>query len=115
QYFQDPSVQLLPNWISAGQGGTQKKKRYDGDKDGKNGRPKTTHARLLIRSDADRPFAGCIIRFAEDSAELSDESRANLDELVPQIRGKENRLEIRGHTDRRPPTEGSRFTDPWQL
>ena len=49
------------------------------------------------------------------SAELSNEGKEQLQRLVPTIRGKRSKLEIRGHATRNPLPPGSPFQDAWQL
>ncbi|MEX2173868.1 MAG: OmpA family protein, partial [Pirellulaceae bacterium] len=56
-----------------------------------------------------------IIYFAPHSIELDAQALARLDELLPSILGKPQKLEIRGHASRRPLPEGSPYKDAWQL
>lgn len=65
--------------------------------------------------DGDRRMDGIVIAFAEDSAELSNEAKEKLKQLVPLIAGKQNKIELRGHATRRPLPAGSRYRDAWEL
>jgi len=53
--------------------------------------------------------------FSETSAELSATEREHLSALVERLQGKSQRIEIRGHTTRRPTAEADGFDDHWQL
>lgn len=63
-----------------------------------------------IRPGRDTTVGG-VVFFGEETAELSDESRARLDEIATQVAGKPQKIEIRGHTSRKP-TDG---LDHWAL
>lgn len=64
-----------------------------------------------IRPGKDTTVGGTIF-FGEDSAELTDDSRARLREIAQQIAGKPQKVEIRGHTTRKPVAGGG---DHWSL
>jgi chemotaxis protein MotB len=70
---------------------------------------------LSVLHDGDRRILGTVVVFPENSAELTPEGRKQLERLVPLVRGKRNKLEVRGHATRRPLPPGSTFKDPWQL
>jgi chemotaxis protein MotB len=74
-------------------------------------RPNRTY--LSIRGNQTR--IGTIVMFAGDSAELDAAARAQLDIFIPQVLGKPNKIEIRGHSSRRPMPGESAVEDPWQL
>jgi chemotaxis protein MotB len=77
------------------------------------GRPSGTgHVTL---HDADRQVLGAVIQFAEQSAELTETSKNTVQRLVPEILGKRNKIELRGHTTRRPLPAGCPYEDAWQL
>ena len=78
------------------------------------GRRKAPKVESLAIHDGDRHMRGIVIRFAEDSAELSKPAKEELDRLVPAIRGKRTKIEIRGHTTRLP-VPVTAFKDAWQL
>jgi chemotaxis protein MotB len=70
---------------------------------------------LLVSQGGDRTSIGTVVRFAEESADLDAAARQQLEEFVPYVAGKPQRLEIRGHSTRRPLSPGSPFRDHWQL
>ncbi len=77
------------------------------------GRPSGTgHVTL---HDANRQVTGAVIQFAEQSAELTEAAKATIRLLIPEILGKRNKIEVRGHTTRRPLAPGSPYQDAWQL
>jgi chemotaxis protein MotB len=53
--------------------------------------------------------------FAEASAELAAAEQEPLRALAEQLQGKGQRIEIRGHTTRRPLAPGGPFADHWEL
>lgn len=80
--------------------------------------PQSPEARkpfMIALHDGDKNSVGTTIPFAEDSAELDEAGQARLNELAPRLRGKRNKIEIRGHATMRPLPPGSRFQDVWQL
>lgn len=58
---------------------------------------------------------GTVILFADDSAELDAAAKERLDSLIPLLRGKPNKVEIRVYAPRRPLAAGGAFADAWQL
>ena len=60
-------------------------------------------------------IVGGVIFFAEDSAELTEENKRALRAIVPQIVGKPQKIEIRGHASRRPVDAGGSVRDHWDL
>lgn len=58
---------------------------------------------------------GGSVLFAEDSVELSPTERQQLLALAQRLRGKGQRIEIRGHTTRRPLPPGSPYADHWEM
>jgi chemotaxis protein MotB len=126
QYFQHPTVQLLPHWVSRGphEGGGSARKG-SGDEEGKDekkkGKPRRSRndggsaEKVTVRSDGNRPLTGTILLFAKDSAVLDDTAKGDLSQLIPRLKGKTNRIEIRGHTAKRSLADQSAFADDWQL
>src|SRR5262245_56563099 len=55
---------------------------------------------ILSLYHGDRAMVGTAIVFDADAAELSDAARENLRNFVPLVRGKPQKLEIRGHSPR---------------
>src|SRR4051812_10568361 len=64
---------------------------------------------------ADRSLPSLIITFDESSAELPKESQKRLSDLLPVLVGKQNRIELRSHSTRRPLPKSSPYRDHWQL
>jgi outer membrane protein OmpA-like peptidoglycan-associated protein len=64
---------------------------------------------------ADRNLPALIINFDESSAELSKEAQKRLNNLLPALVGKQNRIELRSHSTRRPLSQNSPYKDHWQL
>ena len=61
------------------------------------------------------PVFGDSIVFGEDSIVVTDEEKLALRRLGEQIQGKLQKIEIRGHTTRRPLPAGSPYADHWEL
>jgi len=70
--------------------------------------------RIFEKLDKTRAM-GAMLVFDEHSAEVTGESRAQLLRLIPQLLGKPNKVEIRGHASPYPLPPGSRFGSPWDL
>ena len=70
---------------------------------------------LLVSQGGDRTSIGTVVHFAEESVELDAAARKNLEIFAPYVLGKPQRIEIRGHSTRRPLSAGSSFSDHWQL
>jgi chemotaxis protein MotB len=75
----------------------------------------TDRSNLYVIHNGDRSCAGTMILFPEGSSTLDAAAKDRLLRLVEEIRGKPNKLEIRGHATRRPPSAESAAQDPWQL
>lgn len=58
---------------------------------------------------------GIVLYFQEQQIELDDNQRALIREQLDQLRGKPQKIEIRGHTSNRPAAESSRVRDNWDL
>src|SRR5687767_3162507 len=74
-----------------------------------------SHSVLLTTQGGDRTSIGTVVHFADDSAQLDDEARRRLNEIAPLMIGKPQKIEVRGHSSRRPLPPGGPFTDHWQL
>jgi chemotaxis protein MotB len=70
---------------------------------------------LLTTQGGQRTSIGTVVHFADDSTELDAEAKRRLKELVPLLIGKPQKIEVRGHTSRRPLAAGGPFADHWQL
>jgi chemotaxis protein MotB len=69
---------------------------------------------VKLREDGD-PTIAAVVLFDELSAMLSDEERTKLAEDARLWAGKPHRIEIRGHSSRRPPEHDSHHQDQWGL
>lgn len=65
--------------------------------------------------DSDSTTPALVVPFDESSSELTAEAKRQLDKLIPSFVGKLNKLEIRGHSTRRPLPADSPYRDLWQL
>jgi chemotaxis protein MotB len=70
--------------------------------------------RIFEKLDKTRSV-GTMLVFDEHSATVTAEGRAQLLTLVPQLLGKPNKIEIRGHAARYPLPTGSKFASAWEL
>lgn len=73
------------------------------------------NARLGTQRRTDASGVSFLIPFQENHAELDDALRANIDKFLPKVLGKAFKIEIRGHSSRRPLPENSQYKDPWDL
>jgi chemotaxis protein MotB len=70
---------------------------------------------MLTMREGQRTGIGTLIFFNHASTKLNDEAEERLNLLLPQIKGKPQKVEIRGHASRRPLPTASEFDDTWQL
>ncbi len=68
----------------------------------------------VVRPGEDSSIGGQIF-FAEQASELTEENKRDLIRIIEQISGKPQKIEIRGHTTRRPVDRDSGFRDLWDL
>jgi flagellar motor protein MotB len=71
--------------------------------------------KVHLLANNDRNLPALVVTFAEASAELQPTAQKRLVDLLPALKGKRNKLEIRAHSTRRPLPAGSAFRDHWQL
>jgi chemotaxis protein MotB len=67
-----------------------------------------------VRTDLTAPI-GERIYFDESSAVIDEAQRVKLRQIQEQFQGKLQRIEIRGHTTRRPLAEATPYRDHWEL
>jgi chemotaxis protein MotB len=70
---------------------------------------------VVVQGAGKHTSIGTIVYFGQNSAELDEAGQAKLDELLPELAGRPQKIEVRGHASRRPLPAGSPFHDPWQL
>jgi chemotaxis protein MotB len=71
--------------------------------------------RMHVLQEGDRLPPALVVQFDEASPDLSTFAQQQLDQLLPMMIGKSNRVEIRGHSTHRPLPEGSKFANHWDL
>ena len=71
--------------------------------------------RAVSQPGGDRPGVQAVAFFVGDSAELDADSRERLSEFAAALAGKPQKIEVRGHTSRRPLAADSTYSDAWQL
>lgn len=78
--------------------------------------PPTPYRQRAASSRKFNPMqSATLVFFADNSAELDEESQERLKQLVPWIAGKAQKIEIRGHASRRPLPPDSQYHDLWEL
>src|SRR5262245_46880644 len=70
---------------------------------------------IIFRHQHKTRSTGTAVPFDDDSAELDARARQRLDEVIPLLLGKPNKVEIHVYTPRQPLKEGSPFQDLRQL
>jgi chemotaxis protein MotB len=70
---------------------------------------------LFVLHDGNKRCMGTMILFDEDSTELNEAAQQRLLQVVTELRGKSQKIEIRGHAARTPQTEKSPEKDPWKI
>lgn len=63
----------------------------------------------------DQPSVGGTVYFDDDSTQIAPSQEKALAGAIAEIGGKALRLEVRGHTSRRLPSEPEKFRDNWDL
>ena len=107
--FADSASGILPNrWPQANQ---------DNATDKQPGAASVWQQREKIHllTNTDRNLPALIVTFDDSSAELPQEAQQRLKDLLPALVGKQNRIELRAHSTRRPLPKGSPYRDHWQL
>jgi chemotaxis protein MotB len=68
----------------------------------------------IVRMGEKTNFGG-VIFFEESAAELTDRAQADLQVVAESIRGKPQKIEVRGHTSQRPLPPDSTYRNLWDL
>jgi chemotaxis protein MotB len=74
-----------------------------------------SHSILLTTKGGSRTSIGTVVHFPDDSAELDEDGQKRLADIAPLLVGKPQKIEVRGHSSRRPLPAGSPFHDHWEL
>jgi chemotaxis protein MotB len=69
---------------------------------------------LFIVHNGDRRYMGTMVLFPEKSVELDETAKERLMQLVEEVRGKPQKIEIRGHAIRKSRSPEDSEKDPWQ-
>ncbi|MFV1965151.1 MAG: flagellar motor protein MotB [Pirellulaceae bacterium] len=77
--------------------------------------PTGEHPRVQIVRPGSKTAIGTVIYFREGNTELTDSHKEVLNDQVKVIQGKPQKIEIRGHTSRRPVTPDAKKRDHWDL
>ena len=70
---------------------------------------------MFVVHDSTRRCMGTMILFPEESIELDDAAKERLLMIVSELRGKSQKIEIRGHATRNPQSQENSAKDPWQI
>src|SRR5438874_9529325 len=71
--------------------------------------------KIHLLASTDRNLPALVVTFDDNSAELPKEAQKRLKDLLPALVGKQNRIELRAHSTRRPLPKTSPYRDHWQL
>lgn len=110
-WFPGPHKTFGPRVEQQGGGGTE----AAGDDGGQ--RPTgadTPPTRLLIPAGSDSRL-GVVVLFPEGSSELPSNQLPELQAFADEVRGKRQKIEIRGHASGKPPAAGTSHRDAWDL
>ncbi|HEX5472215.1 MAG TPA: flagellar motor protein MotB [Lacipirellulaceae bacterium] len=72
-------------------------------------------SKVHLLTSNDRNLPSLIVNFDDGSAEMTAEAQKRITALLPALVGKQNRIELRSHSTRRPLPKGSPYHDHWQL
>jgi len=71
--------------------------------------------KVFLRTSSDRNLPALVVNFADSSAELAPATQKRLTDLLPALVGKQNKIELRAHSTRRPLPKDSPYRDHWRL
>jgi chemotaxis protein MotB len=74
-----------------------------------------SHSVLLMTQGGERTGIGIVVHFADEAVQLDGEAQRRLAEIAALLIGKPQKIEVRGHSSRRPLTADSEFSDHWKL
>jgi len=77
--------------------------------------PVGDHPRVQMIRQGKETGVGAIVFFEHGTDILTDGAKASLAQLTPEIAGKPQHIDIRGHVSRRPLARDSKFATPWDL
>ncbi len=71
--------------------------------------------KVFLVTSNERNLPALVVNFPDSSAELTQPSQQRLYDLLPALVGKQNKIELRAHSTRRPLPKDSTFHDHWHL
>jgi chemotaxis protein MotB len=89
-------------------------KQKPADKVGTRTKKSPKPPRVVVEGDEGSNI-GTEVLFSEDSAELDQHARRVLDDVIPTLLGKFNKIEIRGHSNGRRLPPGGPYKNLWEL
>ena len=137
-HFKEPTSMFLPGWVKSGQDnnprstpqsdamkpgttkqGSDVRGRGSGNPGAKelvvNEGTSSRRPKILRRRDGLESGMGTRLVFREDSASLDSEAEDRVKKLVPNLIGKPNKIEVRGHSTRRPMADEGEFKSWWDI
>jgi chemotaxis protein MotB len=130
--FKSPRDQfgtMMPGWLAMGRGtlvhkdsqflrnnGSGNSSQNNRNKGGSDKRaPQGDHSRVYTMRPGEQAASGGIVYFGDDSSELTKPQQRQLQLVAEELSGKPQKIEIRGHTSRRPLAGDAPFRDHWDL
>jgi chemotaxis protein MotB len=98
-----PTNSQPSEWTRQGKGGAE------------NRGPSGDYSRVHSLRPGEQEAVGGMIYFAEGSSSLTEKQQQQLQTIAEELGGKPQKIEIRGHTSRRPPPPDAPFRDNWDL
>lgn len=77
--------------------------------------PVGDHPRVIVVRPGKKTAIGTVIYFEEDVWQLNDEQKRVLNQQANVIQGKPQKIELRGHTSRKPVADAAELRDNWDL
>ncbi len=106
-----PKNSMLAQMVSSGGGKQAKKNQGKGEARASNG----DHPRVHTLRPGEQTAIGGSIQFTEGKSAIDAEMLRQLELTAAELSGKPQRIEVRGHTSRRPVPKGSEHRDNWDL
>ena len=101
----------MAQWTSMGGARRQSNSRGGAENRG----PRGEHPRVHSLRPGEQESTGGMVYFTEGSSSLTAKQKQQLQTIAEELGGKPQRIEIRGHTSRRPPPVDAPFRDNWDL
>lgn len=120
---------MVPGWMSvgkgtfihkdsqvlrlSGKGSSNQSNKNSGGADRRAGQGE--HSRVHTLRPGEQSATGGVVYFAEGSSDLNKQDEQQLQTLAEEMSGKPQKIEIRGHTSRRPLSGSAPYRDHWDL